>query len=142
MKRLLFALPILIASSACGSGIAPTLSEITLSNPSARLGSALYATVHASDPDGDLDRSEAKITVRSAAANAAHAIALEESVRIAGVAPGDGNPELIFMVLLSGKIDSGDYRLSIALTDDAGNRSPPAEISFALTGAGGTPILF
>jgi hypothetical protein len=125
MKRI--AATLFLALSACAPGEAPVLSEITLSRDDVRRGEELFATVMATDLDGDLDRAKIAIKVSH---DVDDGLELESEELVSEVPPGTTTTNLIVGMRMFGAVPLGRYRLELIVEDNEENESEPAIIRF------------
>jgi hypothetical protein len=132
MNRFTLLIPILLAG--CGpSGKPPALSAISMSALKVPVGPPFFATLHATDPDGDLVGGNATIHLHSTNSTQVSPFDLTQNVSISGDAPTQQETELIYQLGLRGQIGSGPALLEITVEDGAGNGSNTAQAELMLS---------
>lgn len=128
-RRFAFVLVLAAAAvSACSHGshgTAPTIDMLSLDPATAKVGAqtTITATVHFTDPDGDIDTVDVEIEPPSAQATTM-------SADIVGAdGETDGKAEFLLTVVPP---EAGDYGVRITVVDTQGNRSNELDATFTV----------
>ena len=125
MRRAGLLLALAGALTACGDdGVAPTVSNLTVSSTRGVSGLESFLRATVEDPEGDLAQGMLHVTARAVSGG----LELDASTPILDFEDGRTRGDVVVGFTLFGRAPIGVYAVELVAEDEAGRRSEPAAV--------------
>lgn len=116
--------------SACGAGVPPELSNLSLSSGRAQLGTEVFLRADLFDAEGDVDEGQLIAGMQSLDDPS---VDVSATAPVLGFEPGQTQGEVIVGLRLVGAVSPGGYTVWMQAEDNQGARSEPQRARLTLS---------